>query len=177
MLRDEDVDFGWCGDLGEVVLRSEQRRTTRRVRRLGVELGCEETAADVSERLPSSGEKAELTDPLVDFASLARHGLEHRVGTQRVKVGSGVVERALLCETLQVRLGRELELARQGLHDLELSGVIVGDTEVEHPVEAAQRERTISNKLCRHYRASPEALTVRVEEERGRASLDDSSRQ
>jgi hypothetical protein len=58
------------------------------------------------------------TDFLLDCLSLARHGVEHGIRAQRVKVCAGVVERAFFRHGAQVQGRVKSEFARQSVEDV-----------------------------------------------------------
>lgn len=71
----------------------------------------------------------------INLLCLPCHSLEHRIRAQRVEVGSSVVERTHLRDVLELDVGVELELASEGLDNLELRVVVVAHTEVQHAIE------------------------------------------
>lgn len=71
----------------------------------------------------------------INLLCFPRHSLEHRIGAQSIEISSSVVEGAHLGDVLELNVGVELELASEGLDNLELRVVVVAHTEVQHAIE------------------------------------------
>ena len=87
----------------------------------------------------------EARDHGIDLRGLARHGLEHRVRAQRVKVGARQVEGALLRNHAQITdVVVQHKLARERLQDVELCIVRLGHRQVQEAIKAARpQERRV----------------------------------
>ena len=74
----------------------------------------------------------------IDLRSLARHGLQHRVRAQRVKVGARQVEGTLLRNHAQITdVVVQRKLARERLQDVQLRIVRLGHRQVQEAIKAA----------------------------------------
>jgi hypothetical protein len=78
------------------------------------------------------------TDLLIHGRRRPRHGLQHRIRTERVKVGSGVIERTMFSHVDQVEIRIEVEFSRQGGQDVVLCFVVLTDAQVEHSIKPAE---------------------------------------
>ena len=78
----------------------------------------------------------------VNLGGFFRHGFEHGIRTQRIKVGTRQVERTLLCNDAHITdVLVKRKLARQRLQDVQLCIVGLCDRQVQETVEAARSQQ------------------------------------
>lgn len=129
LLRHYDVRFFRSSHRGQIVLRGEGLGIRSRFGN-HLERSCMCAVSSRSALFLAAQQWLGPTYPLIHGGSCPGHGLEHRIRTQGVKVGSCIVEGALFRHRHEVQVRVEVEFPRQSGEDVELRLVIRADAQV-----------------------------------------------